>query len=227
MFLSRLVLNPASRQVQKELTNPYELHRTLMRAFPTHISPDQRILYRLETHHQQPYLTLLVQSTFPPDWSVLAKKDYLLEEPQTKEFSPHFQRGQQLNFRLLANPTKRLKSEDPHKDGKRVALYRPEEQEQWLYRKADQNGFHILSLIIASLDNQAAYKRVITGPTDGEDRLTWRITHYAVRFDGVLEVKDETLFYRAIERGVGSAKGFGFGLLSVAPLQVEDSEDMI
>ena len=40
----------------------------------------------------------------------------------------------------------------------------------------------------------------------------------AVRFEGVLEVTDPTAFCKTVENGIGSGKGFGFGLLSVAPL---------
>ena len=34
MYLSRLILNPRSRRVQRELAEPYEMHRSLMKAFP-------------------------------------------------------------------------------------------------------------------------------------------------------------------------------------------------
>jgi CRISPR system Cascade subunit CasE len=39
----------------------------------------------------------------------------------------------------------------------------------------------------------------------------------AVRFDGVLVVTDRDRFIAAITDGIGSAKAFGFGLLSLAP----------
>ena len=34
MYLSRLILNPRSRQVRNELADPYEMHRTVCKAFP-------------------------------------------------------------------------------------------------------------------------------------------------------------------------------------------------
>ena len=34
MYISQLVLNPCNAQVRAELAHPYELHRTLLRAFP-------------------------------------------------------------------------------------------------------------------------------------------------------------------------------------------------
>ncbi len=49
---------------------------------------------------------------------------------------------------------------------------------------------------------------------------THDLTLIAVRFDGVLQITDLTTFNRTLEQGVGSGKGFGFGLLSVAPSEV-------
>ena len=34
MYLSRLILNPRNRRVQREIANPYQMHKTLMRCFP-------------------------------------------------------------------------------------------------------------------------------------------------------------------------------------------------
>ena len=52
MYLSRLILNPLSRRVQKEMANPYEMHRSIMRAFPARIGDDsERVLFRVD---QQP-----------------------------------------------------------------------------------------------------------------------------------------------------------------------------
>lgn len=212
LFLSRLVLNPASRQVQKELANPYELHRTIMHAFPDTLSPQERILYRLETHRQPPFLVLLVQSHLAPNWAALPQNNYLVVPPQTKTFDPSFEPGQQLAFRLLANPTKRLKSETADQPGKRVALLTSEDQQQWLLRKAQQNGFNVLSVSIVDLDHQLAHKQ------SSSSQQSHRITHRAIRFEGVLQVTNQQLFEQAIRNGIGSAKGFGFGLLSIAKI---------
>jgi len=38
-----------------------------------------------------------------------------------------------------------------------------------------------------------------------------------VQFDGVLQVINADDFVKTIARGIGSGKGFGFGLLSLAP----------
>ena len=44
-----------------------------------------------------------------------------------------------------------------------------------------------------------------------------RLTFASVLFEGVLEVTDAERFRQALEQGIGSAKAYGFGLLSIAP----------
>jgi len=39
-----------------------------------------------------------------------------------------------------------------------------------------------------------------------------------VRFDGTLEVTEPEIFLETVRQGIGSGKGLGFGLLSLAPL---------
>ena len=47
---------------------------------------------------------------------------------------------------------------------------------------------------------------------------SYKMTHLAVRFDGFLRVTDAGAFRETLTRGIGSGKAYGFGLLSVAPV---------
>lgn len=209
MFLSRLILNPLSRRVQKELAEPYELHRTLMRAFSEDLQPgDERVLFRVDVQRRTGVPVVLVQSMTEPDWSFLAEDPgYLMpttpevQNPASKPFQPRLVRGQLLRFRLRANPTFR-------RAGKRLAWLREEDQIHWLDRKADQSGFRIISITVVPEGFQKA--------TRSENKQQMR--HYAVRFDGILQVTDPEAFLQALRRGIGSGKAFGFGLLSIAPV---------
>jgi len=42
------------------------------------------------------------------------------------------------------------------------------------------------------------------------------LTHQAVLYDGVLEVQAVEQFMTSLQKGIGPAKAFGFGLLSLA-----------
>ena len=46
MFLSKLILNARDRQARHDLARPYEMHRTLWRAFPE--NDPGRILFRVD-----------------------------------------------------------------------------------------------------------------------------------------------------------------------------------
>lgn len=229
MYLSRLILNPRSRRVQRELANPYELHRTLLRAFPAdsvHINREDRaaagVLYRLDLLPPYQELVLLVQSQMAPDWSFFLLDEaagYLRpadpfgeENPAVKARELTFQPGQILQFRLRANPTKRLSAARGDK-GKRVGIYQPQEQLAWLQRKMEQGGSRLLD-VQSSRDEKIAVEGAIQR---GAERH--KLELFAVQFDGILQVTDPAAFLTTIQAGIGSGKAFGFGLLSVAPVR--------
>jgi len=200
MYLSQLRLNPRHRQVQAELRNPYELHRTLAKAFGQGVAyTAARPLFRVDVLPSGNLPVLLLQSLREPCWQHLTvPATYLLEPPVVKPLDPVFQTGQRLRFRLQANPTVK-------REGKRHLLRTEEEQIAWLRRKGDDHGF---ALIAVRLREAAA---CTARTTEG------RAAHLeGVIFDGVLRVGDPAAFRAALETGIGAGKGFGFGLLSLA-----------
>lgn len=207
MYLSKLILNPRSRQAWREIGQRYELHRTIMSAFPDDLDDDERVLFRVETDSRTDNMILLVQSHGKPDWSYLAEPQYdryLLStdepNPWVKQFDPNFAEGQMLYFRLRANPTVK-------RDGKRRGLYREEEQLDWLHRKAKAGGFQVAGVRIGD-------DKMITSWVKRPKKMH-RLRFVSVQFDGVLRVIDPAKLRTSIEQGIGSAKSFGFGLLSV------------
>jgi CRISPR system Cascade subunit CasE len=217
MYLSRLILNPRRRRVQREVADRYELHRSLMRAFPDDLKEgDERVLYRLEPPSRggaQGGLPLLVQSWTLPDWSWLAEpgaRGYLLPvgvpNPAVKVFDLDLAPGQVLAFRLRANPT--VKRRFDNGDHKRVGIYDEQEQVEWLTRKGERGGFRLVSARTSRQDD-------VLGRTRRKSRPPMKFA--AVQFDGLLEVVDPKQLYQTVRRGIGSGKAFGFGLLSLAP----------
>jgi CRISPR system Cascade subunit CasE len=205
IYLTRLVLNPRCRQVREDLADPYELHRTLLRAFPdAEEGGPGRILYRVEPPpRNEPCFVVLVQSEVAPDWSRLERSsNYLLESPPPpKPFNPALAPGQRLCFRLRANPTVK-------RDGKRRPLLDEAQQRAWLSRKGSESGFRVERVEVSPEGASSGHK-----PAGG---ATMTITHHAVRFDGLLAVADPERLGNTLKAGIGSAKGFGFGLLSLA-----------
>lgn len=203
LYLSQIVLDPGSPLVRATLANPYEVHRTLLRAFPEHLPESERVLYRLEDDPQNSDLLVLVQSQTLPDWAYLETEGLVLRESQVKRFVPKFHVSQVLTFRLLANPTKRLKQ-----SGKRVGLDQKSEQLEWLERKANQGGFHLITAL--------AQQQGVISSSKFQENQQHALRHYGVLYWGELTITDTEIFMQTICQGIGSAKGFGFGMLSVA-----------
>lgn len=199
MYLSQLMFNPQSRTARIDLADRYELHRTLLSAFPADLPSDERVLYRVEDQQPSPVVPVLVQSHTIPDWEAvdrLAIGGYLADPPQIRPISPILTPGDRLPFRLQANPTVK-------RDGKRHAIYEEDALIQWLGRKGEQSGFRFdrLDVRVVQLGKKFGKKR----------QQTW----HAVQFDGLLEITDGSAFEDALASGIGSAKAFGFGLLSI------------
>lgn len=243
MHYSRLILNPRSRAVRRDLADAFQMHRTVMSAFPQLSERDRRdpdsgsILWRVDDDRRSGVTMLIVQSELAPDWQPLLDRqpDYVasplgtdLPPLDTKERQLALAAGQLLSFRLRANPTKRRKA-----DGRRIGLTTEEEQLAWLQRKANDekqpSGFRLRSVVVIPEEPPGPRRSPQLKNAHDEDssigtgasvatavQVAQKMTHLAVRFEGVLQVVDPVAFQQTLRRGIGSAKGFGFGLLSIA-----------
>jgi CRISPR system Cascade subunit CasE len=199
MYLSKLTLN-RSRQALLWSAQPYRIHQRLCLASPD----DPRLLFRLEESGAERFL--LVQTQARPDWvAAFGDLNVLAGPPLCKPFDWAPQAGQMLTFRLLANPTARKRLGDGSK--KRVGLTDELEQLAWLARKAQQGGFAVLRCQTRDLGKIQAAQRAPKS----------QIELQAVQFEGVLQVRDAEAMAHTLVAGIGSAKGLGFGLLSLAP----------
>lgn len=217
MFLSKLVINTSNPIGLRSLIDPYEAHRTIWRGFPNAVDDGPgRVLFRLEHRKNPPYLVALVQSCLEPNWQPLLQGNIILSA-ESKEFTLKIiedltRVGQLLHFRLKANPTARKIVDDSQRDEKgrpkrgRVGIFGEDRQKAWLAGKAAKGGFKLVECYISAKEDSNSSK-----PSVKE-----KIKHLAVTFEGILEVTDTEIFHATLEQGIGSAKGFGFGLLSIA-----------
>ncbi|HET6574864.1 MAG TPA: type I-E CRISPR-associated protein Cas6/Cse3/CasE [Fimbriiglobus sp.] len=224
MFLSKLTPDVRSPLVRRDLALAYQLHRTLWRAFPA--GDPGRVLFRVEEARAGGQPAVLVQSDRVPDWSVLPK-EYLAAPAEYKPLVVDVSAGRLLRFRLRANPTRLVgnvlrveRLAGAKRTGHRVAILKEEDQVAWLERKGAEGGFALPARVLTLPDGTGIRKpRVDVTPEgwvrcdkDGHEGARF----LAVRFDGVLKVTDPVRFRQTLSDGVGPAKGFGFGLLSVA-----------
>ncbi len=197
MYLSRLKLNRNAITL-KWVSNPYRVHQRLCMA----CEGDPRILFRLE--QDENLFQILVQSHIMPDWdTAFADLHVLSASPETKRYEPILISGGLYRFRLLGNPTVK-------RDGKRMGLLREEDQEKWLTRKLQAGGMELVECLIREKGFQRSWKDADTGKL--------MPVHFLVLFEGVLRVLAPDVAQMTLEKGIGSGKGFGCGLLSLARL---------
>jgi CRISPR system Cascade subunit CasE len=219
LYLSQLTLNPRSRAVQGDLADCHALHQRVMMGFPT-TDPSPRatlgILYRLDLDARTGIPCLLVQAHVAPDWTPLQHTEYLATAPLIKSIGETYaaiRTGTRLRFRLQANPTKRVGTGQPGA-GKRVELQREPDQMEWLARQGATHGFRVLD---ARVRGAIGVNGKIHGWQRGEVGAARRLTVGTATFDGALEVIDGMAFLAALRGGIGPAKAYGCGLLSIAP----------
>jgi CRISPR system Cascade subunit CasE len=92
---------------------------------------------------------------------------------------------------------------------KRVGIYKEPEQVEWLKRKGEQSGFHVLNLQFDKGEKESPLKK-----TDGKQ--IQNIDLHTVHFTGILQVTNAEQFKSAYSNGIGSGKAFGCGMLLLA-----------
>jgi CRISPR system Cascade subunit CasE len=205
MYLSKLTLDPQHPQARRDLSSPYEMHRTLTRAFaPDAQSLPPRFLWRLESSRDNLLAaTVLVQSDTAADWSVLIPMSGYAPDVQGNkpvDLEQLIDRpGRRFRFRILVNPT-------VTRDGKRYGLTKEEDQLGWLTRQGVHYGFGLCTYL--RLGNGRIQTR--------QSNPGRRITLQSALFEGMLEVSDVPRLRVAVRTGLGHGKAMGLGLLSLA-----------
>lgn len=171
-------------------------------------------------------VSILVLSALKPDWDyAFHNAGYMLvAPPETRIFSNSFSEGNMYRFRVRVNLSKKSNEHRKENDktdklgrqksqGKRVALtWRANENPEnviteWFKQKCSQRGFEIVGLKVINL-----------GWTFGNKSDTKSMKFRSALIEGTLKVTNSPRFSDVLAQGIGSAKSFGFGLLSIAPL---------
>lgn len=198
--MSQVVLNLADAAARRDIANPYEMHSTLMRLVDAGSS---RPLWRLErSRDRERPPVVLIQTEDVPEASALsgASQDYFIHfSSRHNRLLESLRSGDQLNFRLRANPT-------VTRERKRHGLERVEDQLSWLERQIEGAGGRLVGAQTSNSGKVRFIRR-------GSDR---RIVLLGVTYDGRLEVTDAQALREAVKFGLGPGKALGFGLLTLA-----------
>lgn len=216
MLLSRLELVPPSAGAAAAsglFESPYSLHQGVWKLFSNGEQRPRDFLFRVDRQGGRPLVFTL--SERPPRdstglWSIA-----------TKPFDPELEAGDRLAFRLRANPTIRRKEAgakagercdavyDQRRRDKAAGVERTVQEvaqevgERWLARKGVEGGFRVHQMAVDGYEIHRFPKKGAT------------ISVATCDLEGLLEVTDVAAFGNTLKNGIGSAKGFGCGLLLV------------
>jgi CRISPR system Cascade subunit CasE len=217
VYLTKLTLNPRSRTFRRDAGDVHDMHRTVMSAYPELPATDtfrqtHGVLWRVDAIHGG--FLQYVQSHTNPEWERLPE-GHLLKPAEVRPLQPvldSIKPGRKFMFRLVANPTRCVRPEHNPNHRRRVPIRDEDKQVQWLIGKGDQHGF----VIPASRQGSPNVAATPIPTLVGKKRHARKITIEPVRFDGHLVVTEPEAFTDAVVNGIGRAKSYGCGLLSLA-----------
>jgi CRISPR system Cascade subunit CasE len=221
MFLTRFQLNPVRRGARKLLSSPQAMHAAIRAGFSDHAGYERsgsRTLWRLDTpaiatvflyvvSPGRPDFTHLVEQAGWPTTATWETRDY---DPLLASLRP----GQRWAFRLTANPVHSGRKTADAKETQRFGYLREGEQEEWLLHRADRCGF-----AVAEQRHGRANLRLHRRQTQSFKRGAHAVTLTTVTYDGILEISDGDALRTALTSGIGHAKAYGCGLLTLAPAE--------
>jgi len=194
-FLSQTEV-PWAWALKQGIRDPYQLHQWIWKTLPD--DPDARRDFLFRSDVKDSILRILLLSARVPVSSDVSKW-------KTTEVSDTFLSHGTYRFQLRANPSFRRA-----KDHKRLAIFDEVKIREWFMRKITSIGCTVSNL-------ETTAPRKILFHKDGDARCG---TVYSVDASGILSVDDESAFRTAFDSGIGPAKGFGFGLLMLQPIQL-------
>ncbi|WP_432969406.1 type I-E CRISPR-associated protein Cas6/Cse3/CasE [Dactylosporangium sp. CA-233914] len=222
MYLTRFTIDTARRGARKLLASPHAMHAAVRGAFTRpedHDRPGARTLWRLDTTADGT-VHLYIVSPGRPDLTHLADQagdtsPGTAESWATRPYDgllASLKAGQRWAFRLTANPTHNGRKTPDAPDTQRFGRLRPAEQTQWLLDRGNRCGF----AIAAQRDGEPNLK-LHRRQTHTFKRGTGTVTLTTATYDGILEVIDPDAFRQTLSQGLGHAKAYGCGLLTIAP----------
>lgn len=215
MYLTRFVVNRARRGARHLLASQQRMHAAVLSGFPPGVDPG-RVLWRVD--ESAAHTELFVASAARPDlthlveqagWPTAATWD-------TAHYSPFLDRlaeGQRWAFRLTANPVRSV-PRGPDVRGVVKAHVTPAQQEQWLLTRSTRLGFEVPEGTLGAPDVVVKNRRTARFfRGDARDR---EVTVVMATFEGHLVVTDSGALRNTLVEGVGRAKAYGCGLLTLA-----------
>ncbi|WP_033441491.1 type I-E CRISPR-associated protein Cas6/Cse3/CasE [Saccharothrix sp. NRRL B-16314] len=220
MYLTRFEINAARRDARALLASPQKLHAAVMASFPTTTAvpdSDGRVLWRIDRRQhqvmlylvgpQRPDLTHLVEQVGWPTTHEWDTRDY-------RALLDRLDAGQEWAFRLKANPVSSRRKNADSTRSQRFGHVTVAQQSEWLLRRTERHGFTIPTGEHKEPDVAVRERETLSFARQGTD-----VTLSTAVFEGRLHISNPDSLRATLVNGIGPAKGYGCGLLTLAPVR--------
>lgn len=211
MYLSRVQLDIDNRQKIRNLTHLGAYHDWVERSFPKEFVSGKRTrkLWRIDRLGGKTYLLIVSQEI--PDLTALCRYgvEGSAETRNYDSFLAKLRKRMRCRFRIVLNPVVAV-SQGTGKRGRIMPHVTAAYQLDYLKTRTEKHGFLLRD-----------------GEYDIKERnfALWRkgkehIRLSRVTYEGILTIQDADLFRRLLKEGMGKKKAYGFGMMTVIPLEV-------
>jgi CRISPR system Cascade subunit CasE len=234
MYLTRFRVNTARADARRLLSSPQSLHAAVMSSFaqapPTPTGQEPRVLWRID-HNAATDVVLYIAGPDKPDLT------HLVEQAgwpttgswETFAYEPFLSRiavGDVWSFRLTANPVHSIRR-NADEPTKRTAHLTPRYQLGWLIERQQRAGFEVVEKPVERrhLEKGDEYDLIVHNHRDlsfgkqDAEKGRLRVKVVTATYDGRLRVTDADVLRRTLTSGLGKAKAYGCGLMTLAPVR--------
>lgn len=219
MYLTKMAINDRGRGAHPLLASPQAMHAAVVAAFSDggQATDEGRVLWRLDTYDTHRVLLYIVSPDKPDLTHVVEQAGWPTTQGwETRPYDPLLESlhaGQHWQFRLTANPVRSGRRQG-WTDTKPLGHVTVKQQEQWLINRAATAGFRLAPSHHSDTDDVdlAVVDRSIRRFRRDKDTVTIA----TATFRGHLEVTDPIALRHTLTHGIGRAKSYGCGLLTLA-----------
>lgn len=237
MYLTRFRINTGRPGARRLLGSPHRMHGAVNMAFPESPPRDgtgPRVLWRVDVTRDR-RADLLIVSPDRPDLTHLVEQAGwpTLDQPGWTtfaygEFLDRLAVGEVWSFRLTANPVHYIRLDKKANETRRVAHVTPQHQLEWLLKRQEKAGFEVLRKppekrltqygdeheVIVHSQRPLRFDKNNDAGGNGKSKP---VQYTSVTFDGRLRITDLARFRRTLTQGLGKARAYGCGLMTLAP----------
>lgn len=218
-YLTRFHLDTRSRAGARYLDDPHRLHAAIYASMPTQpveVTNGHRPLWRVD--RDDPWsLVLWVVSDEQPSLDRMADEagrsvnGRVYESRDYAPFLSQLAKGQVYAFRFAGNPVRSGRATPQSEHTQRFGHVTARQQTRWFEERANAHGFMVRPSSAGGSDVAVVGRRRTAFWRDGH-----RVVISVSEFIGHLEVVDPEQLGRALTKGIGHARAYGCGLLTLA-----------